>query len=325
MSVDPFVPEPSEAVARKACSCIDRCRRWSHRCTRKVAVTVETFVSHSPAASNSGSPAGERLALLRSHSQVSVAELALSTGIDRPVLERIERGQAGPTARQVTMLAEALGIDPRAFEPETLLVMSNDGVVVVARSAARPPSTIGGWLANRATMPDSLGPRPALSERMFEALVADYEQHFDLSKHVWADVGPTLTRGAIAELTSEFELLIDAEVEALPYEPSGADLAQIGECDTLRDAWLRLGKPVSGRAFAAWAERCSGGAGQNPEPVIVALLARDATARTAAAAGVRGLAYSCMRCREWSTNEACRDALLRIAGQCPAQHGGAWL
>ncbi len=73
---------------------------------------------------------GERLSVLRGERRLSLEQLSRITGVSKPMLGQIERGQSNPTVSTLWRIAEGLGVSFTSFieeeEPGVHVVKKND-------------------------------------------------------------------------------------------------------------------------------------------------------------------------------------------------------
>lgn len=209
---------------------------------------------------------GGRLRLLRALRHMTPEELAVLAGIDPAMVRAFEAGVESPDILEGWALAKALETTLESFEPTFLILMEDQ------------PSARGFRGRNAGRNAAVPAPKPDT-----ESFREDFERHFDVSRHALVD-------GAVPP---DYAAWIDAELD-LPWSgPSDAQLREIAELDTLREAWLALGRPTSAPLFKLWFFAHEPG-----EPVAAGLMDRDRAARRAGEAGVRGGAYECTQCRE---------------------------
>jgi hypothetical protein len=126
-------------------------------------------------------------------------------------------------------------------------------------------------------------------------LYLEYQKHYGLPRHVIDDVrgryGPDAD-----QLLDDFWHQLDLDRLAQRFEPAPGDVESIEDEDTVLGAWGRLGMPLNFVVFAAWTQRATTPTDPDFEPRLIPLVARDTQVNLAAAAGVRGTAYSCETC-----------------------------
>lgn len=226
---------------------------------------------------------GGRLRLLRELRHMTVEELAGMADVDPVNVRAFEAGTEIPDLLGELALAGALRTTPESLDPAFLILVDDEA----------PSSGFRGRMAGRT----AAVPVPTSDTESFRA---DYERHFDVSRHALVD----------GEVPPAYAAWIDAELDVPWRGPSDAQLREIAELDSLREAWLALGRPTSAPQFKLWFFAREPG-----EPVAAGLMDRDRAARRAGSTGVGGGPYPCGECRKAYLEDLLARRLLGRAGR----------
>lgn len=143
--------------------------------------------------------------------------------------------------------------------------------------------------------------RNPMNADLYSWLRLDYQRHNFTSRHVLFDLDDILGADAATTALAAFDARVAAEVKMRPFTPRPGEIDLIEGEDSILEAFIRIGSRGDFAAFSEWVFRATLESNQytDPGPRLVMLAARDEMARALAAMGVRGLAYSCDRCRTW--------------------------